>query len=306
MSVEGGYECHSLVSSKLQVSPEKFLPQELCKCSPGFEGEGVQCRKCGPNTFSTGNRSKCTRCPWGSIAGEGAATCECTSGGRFLPDQVPACQCPAEYGLSANLEGPDGNNSQAETCLPCHKTHLSCPVSGMLLTSAPPEVGFARLRENDTAALPCLPPQDTRCNSTDSNGSTHFGCASGYGGVLCSDCEAQHYMTKSMCKPCPTTDFTQQIWSAAAVAGGIGLLGVGFVAFMWSRRTSGADSIPEMSSAISPFSATAAFKEQVTQLAPILLQVCQLWAVLATLMKSKAGSSDSWEVPFIEAGVSKV
>eukprot|EP00438_Fugacium_kawagutii_P004166 Skav224687 [mRNA] locus=scaffold3171:55407:57036:+ [translate_table: standard] len=306
MSADGGYQCHSIVSSTLQVSPEKFLPQELCRCSPGFEGTGVQCHKCGPNTFSEGNGSRCKACPPGSIAGEGEATCRCTSGGEFLPDQFPACQCHAEHALFASLEeGTHSNETVSETCVPCHKAHLKCPVSGMLLTSAPPEIGFARLRENDTAARQCLPPQNTRCNSTDSNGSTHFGCASGYGGVLCSDCEAGHYLTRNACKPCPTNDFTRQIWSMAAVAGGIGILAVIAVAVLtnvWLRRRTGADSAAEMSVA-APFSAVGAFKKQMKQVALMLLQTCQLWAVLAALMKSKAGrgSSGPWEVPFIEA-----
>ncbi|CAK9035742.1 unnamed protein product [Durusdinium trenchii] len=297
MSTEGGYRCHSILSTSLQVSPEKFLPQELCRCSAGFEGTGAHCRKCGPNTFSEGNGSKCTPCPEGTIAGEGEATCKCTSGGKFSPDQSPACQCHAEHGLT-NLRGA-GN--ETETCAPCHDTHLRCPVSGMLLTSAPPEIGFARLRNNDTAALRCLPPWDTRCNSTDSNGSTHFGCASGYGGVLCSDCEARHYLTKGICEPCPTGDFTQQIWSMAAVAGGIGLLAVMVLTYVWSRFW-GANSTAEMPSEAAPFSAVGAFKDQMKQVAPMLLQTCQLWAVLAAL-KSKGGhgSSDSWEIPFIEA-----
>eukprot|EP00438_Fugacium_kawagutii_P028121 Skav229520 [mRNA] locus=scaffold887:77290:86147:+ [translate_table: standard] len=290
MSPAGGYECHSIVSALLQVSPEKFLPDELCRCSAGFEGAGVQCHKCGQNTYSKGNGSRCTPCPEGSTAGEGEASCKCISGGKFSPDQSPACQCHRSHALNRSFD--------TEACVPCHKAHLTCLEEGMLLSSAPPEVGYARLRENDTVALSCLPPKNIRCNST-SNGSTLLGCASGYSGVLCSDCDAGHFQTKKGCKPCPTTDFSKQIWGTAAVAGGIGMLAVALV--MCLRRMWGADS--EMTAVPSRFSAVGAFKEQVKQLAPMLLQTCQLWAVLAALMKGESGpgSSGSWEIPYIEA-----
>lgn len=298
VSTEGGYQCHSIASTSLQISPEKFLPQELCTCSPGFEGTGSHCRKCGKNTYSPGNGSACTPCPEGSMAGEGEGTCQCISGGEFLPEQFPACQCPEQQGWNRTFD--------TEVCIPCHKAHLRCPNKGMLLRSAAPEIGFARLRENDTAALPCLAPKNTRCNSTDRNGSIVFGCSSGYGGTLCSDCEAGHYLTKKTCQPCPTGDFMQQIWSTAAIAGGIGVLAVALFVSMRLRQRSAADSTPEMTSVVSEFSAVTALQEQVKQLTPILLQTCQLWAVLAALMngESSRGSSDSWEIPYIEAGFS--
>eukprot|EP00438_Fugacium_kawagutii_P021528 Skav233413 [mRNA] locus=scaffold892:177951:178997:+ [translate_table: standard] len=300
VSTEGGYECHSIASTSLQIFPEKFLPQELCRCLPGFEGTGAQCHKCGKNTYSTGNGSTCTHCPEGSISGEGEGTCQCISGGEFRPDQVPACQCPAEHGLNGTFE--------SEVCVPCHKAHLRCPNKGTLLSSAPPQIGFARLRENDTVALPCLAPRSTRCNSSDRNGSILLGCSSGYDGILCSDCEAGHYLTKKTCQPCPTNDFTQQIWSAAAVAGGIGALAVALFMSIRLFQRCAADSTAETTEVIATFSAVTALKEQVKQLAPMLLQTCQLWAVLAALMKgeSSQASSDSWEIPYIEARASQI
>eukprot|EP00438_Fugacium_kawagutii_P001124 Skav218115 [mRNA] locus=scaffold759:229368:230988:- [translate_table: standard] len=300
VSTEGGYECYSIASTSLQVSPEKFLPQELFRCLPGFEGTGAQCHKCGKNTYSTGNGSACTPCPPGSNAGEGEGTCQCISGGEFQPDQFPACQCAEEHGLNHTFD--------IEECVPCHKAHLSCPSKGMLLRSAPPEIGFARLKQNDTVALPCLPPKNTRCNSSDRNGSILFGCSGGYDGILCSDCAAGHYLTKKTCQPCPTSDFKQQLWSTAAVAGGAGVLAVALFMSIRMFHRWAANSTAETTEVISTFSAVTALKEQVKQLAPILLQTCQLWAVLAALMKgeSSRGSSDSWEIPFIEAGASQL
>eukprot|EP00438_Fugacium_kawagutii_P018643 Skav235463 [mRNA] locus=scaffold1451:70258:74668:+ [translate_table: standard] len=321
-SSKGGFVCHlTIASTSLQITPYTFLPRELCTCLPGFEWKGELCSKCRSNTFSAGNGSTCVACPKGSFAGEGEATCRCTSGGKFRPDQSPFCQCPREHASAAVFESNYVNDAQAETCLPCHKAHLRCPKEGMLLSSAPPEIGFARLRANDTVALRCLPPKNTRCNSSDSDGSTHFGCASGYMGVLCSDCAAGHYLTNKICKACPTREVAQQIGrQITSVVSGLGMLAVILLAYLWLRRrhsraSNEVASLVEMvempgsggsfpaasasSVSVPAFSARNALKEQFKRHAPILLETCQLWVVLAVLAKGKEGSR--WEMPFIQA-----
>ena len=48
-----GHACHELVAPTLRVTPEKFLPEEMCSCRPGYFGHGTQCSPCLKNTFSS-------------------------------------------------------------------------------------------------------------------------------------------------------------------------------------------------------------------------------------------------------------
>ena len=48
-----GFACHELVAPNLRVTPEKFLPEEMCSCQPGYFGHGIQCSPCLKNTFSS-------------------------------------------------------------------------------------------------------------------------------------------------------------------------------------------------------------------------------------------------------------
>ena len=293
-----GYACYSVESTSLQITPALFLPDELCSCLPGFQGKGASCAQCPINTFSSGyDNSTCRPCPTGSTANVGEATCHCKSGGAFYSDQTPSCQCASGY-AAGSLDKPNNSDGENEVCLPCHTAHLVCSKRGMLLSFAPPAAGFARLSSNDTAARPCLPPKETRCNSTGSNGSTFSECASGYQGVLCSDCAAQYYLSNKLCEACPSEDLTWQVWQiVAALAAGAVIVGLVLACFRM-LRTSEFDET-------AVFSRMGALKEQLKQQAPMLLQTCQLWAVLAVLMngerKPGAPVASSWEIPFIEA-----
>ena len=300
LSVQRGYACYSVESTSLQITPALFLPDELCSCLPGFQGKGASCAQCPINTFSSGyDNSTCRPCPTGSTANVGEATCHCKSGGTFYSDESPACQCASGYAAgrveSSNNSKADGEN---EVCLPCHTAHLVCSQRGMLLSFAPPAVGFARLSFNDTAARQCLPPKETRCNSTENNGSTFSECASGYQGILCSYCAPQHYLSNKLCEPCPNEELTWQVWQiVAALAGGAVIVGLVLACFRMLRTSE-----PDETAV---FSRLGALKEQLKQQAPMLLQTCQLWAVLAVLMngerKPGAPVASSWEIPFIEA-----
>ena len=50
---EQGFACHELVAPNLRVTSEKFLPEEMCSCQPGYFGHGIQCSPCLKNTFSS-------------------------------------------------------------------------------------------------------------------------------------------------------------------------------------------------------------------------------------------------------------
>ena len=84
-----------------------------------------------------------------------------------------------------------------------------------------------------------------------------------------------------------------------AAAGGAVAFGVGIGVYKWLRGN------PILPSETVAFSAFGALKEQLQQQAPILLQMCQLWTVLAVLMdaeiETKPRGSLPWEIPYIEA-----
>ena len=74
-------------------------------------------------------------------------------------------------------------------------------------------------------------------------------------------------------------------------------LTVASVLALWlQRRTPGEPKLPEAS-------VLSALKEQIKGQAPILLQTCQVWAVLAVLAKEEQAQSSTslWELPYVEA-----
>ena len=53
------HACRQLVTPLLRVTPEKFLPEYMCGCRPGYKGSGVMCTPCGENNFNTETRTLC-------------------------------------------------------------------------------------------------------------------------------------------------------------------------------------------------------------------------------------------------------
>ncbi|CAK9090057.1 unnamed protein product [Durusdinium trenchii] len=296
VNLEGGYSCYSIMSKSLHITPEKLLPQDLCRCSPGFEGTAVNCKKCPGNTFKRSYSGICKTCPEGSEP-EGGISCRCTFGDMVERAGVYSCpECRA--GQASNGTSDEiHSDHKSENCIPCHNSHLVCADPGMLLWLAPPEEGFARLKVNDTLALPCLPPKKSRCNSTSGKGSAHPECAKGYRGILCSDCAAHHYLSNKICEPCRSGDMLPDHWQVAVAISAALALAAPFalvfltLALVWVRHK------PRWP-AIGPW------KDQLLIQAPILLQTCQLWAVLALLMKGEGQQGDAilpnWDLPYIE------
>ncbi|CAJ1336435.1 unnamed protein product [Effrenium voratum] len=284
-SVEGGFACFDLTSKALQITPARFLPMELCSCSPGRQGAGADCEKCPVNHFKGGYNGTCQKCEAGSTAPEGSTSCTCTVGEPYDDHGTNRCGCVAGEAYNRSENGK-------HDCLPCHNLHLLCPQPGMLLSLAMPEEGHARLQQGDTAALPCLPPKYTRCNASTGNASSTLGCADGYSGLLCSDCSQGHYTASNLCEACPSTDAMPQLLHiaiAAAVALTVGLV----LALVWLRHgTPEAAKLPKAS-------ALSELKEEIKGQ---LLQLCQVWAVLAVLAKGEQGQSSTslWELPYVE------
>ncbi|CAJ1391040.1 unnamed protein product [Effrenium voratum] len=288
VSVEGGFACFEFTSKALQITPSQFLPKELCGCVPGFNGSGANCTKCPTNYFNGEYNGSCQKCEEGSHATEGSISCICAVGKHYNDNGTKRCGCVLGEAFNRS------NDGEGE-CLPCHNVNLDCPHPGLLLSSALPEEGHARLQEEDTAAIRCLSSQITRCNKSSGNGSSTFGCADGYSGILCSDCAAYHYASGEICEACPSTDTLPDLLHIA-VAAVVALTVASVLALVWLRLRTPEEAEPAEASVLS------VLKEQMEGQAPILLQMCQMWAVLAVLAKEgQAHSSSSlWELQYVE------
>jgi len=171
---------------------------------------------------------------------------------------------------------------------------LDCATPGSTALTARPQQGFARLG-NKTRAFECLPPQE-RCNASGQNHSSQAAlvssCAEGYVGVMCMDCDSNFYAAGSACKECQDYDLEfPNPWLFAPV---IVIVIVVLALWLWRRR----HAEPEVQQ-VRCKSYFTELKEQIQAQGPILLQHCQLWAVLAALRKTTDASS-SWEIPYIE------
>ena len=153
-----------------------------------------------------------------------------------------------------------GYASDQKSCVPCHDWNLVCPRSGMELRSAQPKLGFARLMANDKLALPCLPPRETRCNSSaGSAGSAGSAkqCADGYQGILCSDCAEHFFATDGLCKACRSHGWMRperpELWYLAVSIVVVLLAGL---AYVWMQSARNVEAMAPK------FSAKDAVKEQ--------------------------------------------
>ena len=178
----GGYTCKDVVSTIIQVTPNKFLPEKLCKCLPGWHGHGATCQVCPANKFSDEmGLDICKSCPANSTAPEGSTKishCKC----QFGDLHDGACSCDKHQTLR------DGN------CILCSKLHLQCHVAGIPASTAKPEVGHARLEPSTKEARKCLPPDTSqRCPG-------NHDCGSGYSGTLCTSCTDGFWGKQGRCK----------------------------------------------------------------------------------------------------------
>jgi len=277
-----GFACYDLMSTSLQVSPDYFAADRLCDCSPGWNGSGAQCQKCPVNTFSDDYSSrKCNECPTGSKSPEGStsqSSCICEVG--VLDTASLKCGCP------------QGEAKSSDTCVKCHNLFLDCTRPGSEVDSASPLPNYTRLR-NESRAYKCLPPA-SRCNAnlSDPGGA---GCAAGYAAPMCIQCDHNYFSHGQQCERCRKSNMVS---SAVVVAAVLALAGLG-AAFIWHRRSAeGHPSNP---------SCWTALTQQAKAQVPILLQLCQLWTILA-MLASTLGPEDQdaskvseyWEIPYIQ------
>ena len=176
-----GYACKDLMGT-VKVTPAKFLPQALCKCLPGWHGQGATCQVCPANKFSDElGLDTCKSCPANSTAPEGStklANCKCDFGDLHNGK----CSCDKHQTLR------DGN------CILCSKLHLQCETAGVSASSALPDVHYARLEPQAEEARRCLPPDvSRRCPGSHQ-------CGLGYSGTLCTSCADGFRATRGKCK----------------------------------------------------------------------------------------------------------
>jgi len=181
-----------------------------------------------------------------------------------------------------------------DVCEKCELLHLDCLKNGSQASTAPAKEGYARLAPKEPRAFKCYPPLE-RCNATRSGVRDEVGCNKGYSGILCSECAATYRKDGDRCKECPKNlNSWWFIW-----VGLILMLVVGLVVGLAVALRRGA----EVQHVVPP-SAIEASKDLAMAQAPILLQSCQLWPVLAHLARSvktdTTEPSEVWWMKYIE------
>jgi len=291
-----GFACYDLDDSSIQISPEKFAPNRLCSCSPGWKGSGADCQMCPENSFTANyDSTECEQCPQGSKAPAGSishSSCICDVGVLYKSNGTWRCGCREH---EAFLDG---------TCVKCFDLHLNCPSHGTRVVSAQPLKGHTRL-ENETHAFKCIKP-DIRCDAelVDSDVATHNestlgACRKGYTDILCMDCAPKYFATGNQCEQCHDHDTMMFSENAPLIVAAITVIlaVIGGVAWLWVRH----NTCTEVQHGPS---ASGALKEQLQAQVPILLQLCQLWAVVAMLATKTVDKNDTAtfaELPYVQA-----
>lgn len=164
------------------MTPDRFLPEQLCTCLAGWYGHGAACVMCPANTFSDEmGLETCIHCPPNSTAPPGSnkvADCKCDFG--HLHNSL--CACDKHQMLK------DGN------CILCSKLHMQCNSTGSNASTAVPEVGYTRLEPFAEEAHKCLPPAEKdRCPGSHE-------CGTGYTGTLCARCADGFWAKQDDCQ----------------------------------------------------------------------------------------------------------
>ena len=282
-----GFQCKDLEGSSFRVTPHLFLPNQLCQCLVGWIGTGAACRKCPKDTFRDeavpSTADACTPCPLNSTSKEASGTlkdCQCNLGHLFQMGDEWRCGCQPDQALVEDV------------CEKCELLHLDCKKNGSQASTAPAKEGYARLSPQEPRAFKCYPPLE-RCNATRSGVRDEVGCNKGYSGILCSECVATYRKDGDSCKECPKNlNSWRFIW--------VGLVGLILVVLGLAVAFRRGAEVQD----VAPPSAIEASKDLAMAQAPILLQSCQLWPVLAHLARSvktdTTEPSEAWWMKYIE------
>ncbi|CAE7718680.1 SIK1 [Symbiodinium sp. CCMP2456] len=286
--IVNGFACFDLQDSVLQVTPDRFLPQLLCGCSPGHSGLGTYCLKCSAGRYNPKfNQSMCLPCPQGSTSSPGASSaesCQCNAGRIAADSDDPRCACEAHTAY------------YQKSCIECSELNLDCPDEGSLAESARPKSGYARLSSAIPNASRCLDLAEERCKT--SANSSELGCAQGYEGPLCTACANGYRSSGHRCRRCAqghTLGRWPAVMVAVAVAAAVGAI------FAWRRRSAPREATA--STASTP-EARAVLSQLLLAQGPVLLQLCQLWGVLVALSQTTQSSGPAaegqWEQEYVQ------
>jgi len=253
-----GWACALPVAGTLRITPQLFLPEDMCACQAGFYGHGINCTACSPNTFAQmEGQASCKPCPPDSFSAGSATICECTFGTMHGPPGNQSCKCRA------------GAARLGTRCEQCSQLHLECEARGLLAEEAHPESGYARLIQPSGLAYRCLIP--SHCTNA-----TMSGCKHGYTGPLCTDCAPGFRASGGGCFECGKMSSTSTEFSGFALLVAV-VLAVCVGAAFWACR-------PALVSADLRSKSLRLLAAQ----APVLLQLAQLWAVLGKHLVRRA------------------
>ncbi|CAE7870227.1 GSO1, partial [Symbiodinium necroappetens] len=300
-----GYKCFDLdrSSTTLQVTPSTIMPHEWCTCLRGWSGVGTNCTECPENFFShKPNLSSCTPCPAhtkSSKRSKDVHDCKCQVGSLHRVKGEWLCGCPDDQALLN------------DNCVPCPARHLNCSGYSSNATTAQPLPGYARLELKADEAFQCLDRK--RCPG-DGRAASGLGCGSGYDGPLCTGCHETFFAAGNSCLPCSNKDqhIPARVIHAMACVTIVALLWAGVVAvayFVYSWRPGQwlEAQLQTLRQAVFAEGVVGSLQEKLLKSqAPILLQMCQLWVVLAVLARNKeedgheASSSRLWELPYMQ------
>jgi len=284
-----GYGCFGLdpASTTLLGFGPDLLPDEMCGCLAGFFGKGTTCALCNDTSYNEGfNQSSCTPCPASEMRTEAPAdsqtACKCSGGRERVGDM---CGC------AISLARGDG-----DVCVHCKELNLNCSEQGMMARNAPAVDGYARLEPMANHSFQCFPPA-LRCNHS---GQADQNCAQGYQGILCMDCVHDYFASSSgRCWPCQDSSAALS-WRTSAAAVCIAAAIIALAAWIGHSSADG-----------ERVGFRGGYLMELKQNAPVLLQTCQLWAVLSALSTSQQGTASAerlrslakWEAEFPELPV---
>jgi len=316
-----GYSCYDLNDdANLLITPSLFLPEEWCACMPGWSGNGPNCTECEENTFSVGhNAPHCTPCPESATSAKGSkslrahdGTCKTCPQDSTAPrgsTSPNACTCPSGQELFHSSNGHllcgcrERHALMSTECVDCDKLNLECRAPGMTVKKAQPKAGYVRMDMDSWKVYSCL--SKARCSNQN--------CTQGYVGALCADCAPGYRAVQSACVPCSKDRRPQfhrlPVLAVATVAVSIAAI----VVYLWRCRAS---LLSRPASGLQ--GRWKVLQDLSTAQAPVLLQLCQLWAALASLSSTLPGADDPahgfrveedtwqswaasfWELPYVQ------
>ncbi|CAE7206176.1 unnamed protein product [Symbiodinium sp. CCMP2456] len=266
-----GYACAHFGLPELHVTPELFLPEFMCKCQPGHFGKGAACQACPADSFADDeDQPECEACPANSTSANGSAAltaCDCSYGKPRGEKGNRSCQCGAHMAQLGGL------------CAPCSKLHIHCPEHGSKAEHAPVEQGYARI-SGSPQVFRCLEAE--RCTRF-----TDSGCTAGYSGPLCVEC-APNYHSFNFGKQC---DECQSLRQQSVVL--VFVVSLGTLALMGAFLAAGCllrSYIPK------PGLGMECAAQLLVSQGAVLLQLAQLWALLARLTSAREAQEVLQEV----------